>query len=469
MLRLYNTLTRKIEEFKPLDDKNVGLYTCGPTVYSTAHIGNLRTYMFEDVLRRVLMCNGYAVKHVMNITDVGHLTSDADTGEDKIERAARAEHRSAHDIAREHEAEFFRDCERLNILKPTKVLRATETIDLQIALIKKLEKLRYTYATSDGVYFDTEKFPNYGRLSGQRQTDKKAGARVEVNKEKRHPMDFALWKFSPKDEKRQMEWKSPWGIGFPGWHIECSAMSMKYLGEQFDIHTGGIDHIPVHHENEIAQSEAATGKHPFVRFWIHGEHLILPEKRMGKSERNAITVNDLVARQVHPLAFRYLVLQTHYRSTLSFNWDAIEAAQQGLYKLWLFINTGTSAHGIGCAEYEKHFHDAVDDDLDTPKALAVMHEMLGSNQPWSAKLQSLSVFERVFGLGLTQDAQRSHFQPLNQALTKKINALIQERELARQKNDWARADELRERINAELKPFHRTLEDTSQGPEIRPQ
>ncbi len=471
MLNLYNTLSRRIEPFEPISPPQVGLYTCGPTVYSTPHIGNYRSYIFADVLRRALKMNDYLVTQVMNITDVGHLTSDADEGEDKLEKGARAEGQTVWDVAQKHTKEFKDGLKKLNVLEPDVWAVATDHIKHQIELIQKLVARGHTYETPQAVYFDVSTFKSYGQLSKQKLTDKKTGARSEVVTDtgKKHPADFVLWfKRTGKFADHIMHWPSPWGDGFPGWHIECSAMSMKYLGEQFDIHTGGIDHIPVHHENEIAQSEAATGKHPFVRVWLHGEHLILPKKRMGKSEGNAITLNDVSQRGIHPLAFRYLVLQTHYRSKLTFSWDALKAADDGLQRLWLTIDTAEAAPQIGCAEFEQRFRDAINHDLDTPPTLAVMHQMLKSEYPWSAKLQSLTVFERVFGLGLTKLADREHFQPIDASTLDRVNQLIQQREAVRQAKDWKQADELRQQINAMLKTFHRTLEDTPEGPEIRP-
>lgn len=399
-LKLYNTRTRTIEVFVPLKKDQVGLYTCGPTVYGTAHLGNLRTYIFEDILRRTLIFNGYNVKHVMNVTDVGHLTGDGDMGEDKMELSAKKEKKSAFDIAAEHEREFFTDLEKLNILKPDSLLHATKTIELQVALIQKLETKGITYKTTDGLYFDTSKFPRYGQLSGQKSADKKVGARVEVNDEKKNPTDFALWKFSTPADKRQMEWPSPWGVGFPGWHIECSAMSMHELGEQFDIHTGGVDHIAVHHENEIAQSEAATGKHPFVNVWMHGEFLKLPGKRMGKSEGNAVTLQEVIEKGIDPLAFRYLCLQSHYKKPLAFTWESLAAADQGLENLRHSIRELGHESKIGCAEYEMQFTEAINDDLNTAKGLAVLQALLKAEYPNHAKRQTITLFDDVLGLNL---------------------------------------------------------------------
>ncbi len=304
MLTFWNTLHRQLEPFSPLKGKTVGLYTCGPTVYNPATIGNLRSYLFEDVLKRTLCFSGFKVKHVMNITDVGHLVGDGDEGEDKIEREAQKAKKSAWEVARDYEARFVADLSRLHILGADEMPRATDHIPEQIALIEQLEKKGFTYRTSDGIYFDTSKFSAYGALSGQKLEDKKSGARVAVNTEKKHPSDFVLWKFSPEDSKREMEWESPWGVGFPGWHIECSAMSRKYLGQPFDIHCGGVDHIAVHHENEIAQSEEAFGK-PLARFWLHNEFLLVDGRGMGKSEANACTLDDWRDKGCDRIVVRY--------------------------------------------------------------------------------------------------------------------------------------------------------------------
>lgn len=467
MLKLYNTRTMRIEDFVPIAPPHVGLYTCGPTVYSYIHLGNLRTYLFEDLLRRVLEFNGYRVKHVMNITDVGHLTDDADSGEDKVERSAREQRRSAHEIAREYEQQFFDDLKKLNVLPPSKVVRATETIELQINLVRRLEARGITYRTSDGIYFNTARFPTYGMLSRQRSDEKRAGARVEINPEKRNPADFALWKFSKPEDQRQMEWNSPWGRGFPGWHLECSAMSLHELGEQFDVHTGGIDHIPTHHENEIAQSEAATGKHPFVKYWLHGAFLIL-RKRMGKSEGNAIILSEVEHRNIHPIAFRYLTLQSHYRSPLTFTWKSLEAAQRGLLRLWSARDNLVGTPRIGCAEYEQQFAQAINDDLDTPRALTVVGNLMKSTYPPSAQLQSLSLFDRVLGLNLMKRNARTPQGRIDRVTLDRIHRQIQDREAARNKKDWKRSDQLRKTINAELEPYGQALEDTPTGPQIRP-
>ena len=328
-LYLYNTLSRKKEEFKAIDRSEIGLYTCGPTVYNYAHIGNLRSYIFEDILKRVLKYNDYNVRHIMNITDVGHLTGDMDMGEDKLEKGAKREGKTAWEIAKFYEEAFIDDLKKLNIEMPDKWTRATEYIDEQIDLIKILEEKGYAYKISDGVYYDTSKFKNYNKLSHLDIETLREGARVEKNEEKKNPTDFALWKFSPKDKKRQMEWKSPWGIGFPGWAIECSAMSMAELGEQLDIHCGGIDHINVHHTNEIAQSEAATGKQ-FFNYWMHGAFLnIKGGKKMAKSEGNFLTLeNALIKKEIDPLVYRFAALQTHYRKPMEYSEEVMKTRKE---------------------------------------------------------------------------------------------------------------------------------------------
>ena len=334
-LYVYNTLTRQKEEFVPIRPGEVGLYTCGPTVYNFAHIGNLRTYLFEDVLKRVLAYNGYRVTHVMNITDVGHLTGDRDMGEDKMEKGAQREGRTAWDIAEFYTRAFKQDIARLNILDPSIWCKATDSIPEQIDLIRILEQKGFTYKTGDGIYFDTAKFPGYAALSSQNLDALQEGARVEKNPAKRNATDFALWKFSPAGAKRQMEWDAPWGVGFPGWHIECSAMSMQFLGEQLDIHCGGIDHVDIHHTNEIAQSEAATGK-KFFNVWMHGAFLnIQGGKKMAKSEENFLTLdNALIKRGIPPLAYRYAAFQTHYRKPMEYTDESIQAAKNGLEHLF---------------------------------------------------------------------------------------------------------------------------------------
>jgi len=372
MLKFYNTLNHKTEEFKPIKANEVGLYTCGPTVYNFAHIGNLRTYIFEDILRRALVFAGFKVKHVMNMTDVGHLSGDQDFAEDKMEK----EGGSAAEImalAKKFTRAFLEDSNTLNILQADIIAPATEHIPEQVDLIKILLEKGFAYETELAIYFDVPKFPNYSRLSGQKIEDKKVGARsdVVIDPNKKHPADFALWfKLAGRYKNHILRWESPWGLGFPGWHIECSAMSRKYLGQPFDIHTGGVDHITIHHSNEIAQSEAAFGV-PLANYWLHGEHLVVNEGRMGKSEGNFITLSTLIEKGINPLAFRYLVLTSHYRSKLNFTWDSLQAAQNALNNLYEEISSFDKAEG-SADQFESVFRDAINDDLNTPQALAVV-------------------------------------------------------------------------------------------------
>jgi cysteinyl-tRNA synthetase len=459
-LYLYNSLTRKKEEFYSIKSGEVGLYTCGPTVYNYAHIGNLRTYIFEDILKRVLIYNGYKVKHVMNITDVGHLSGDRDMGEDKMESGAAREGKSAWDIADFYTQAFKKDIAQLNILNPDIWVKATDTLPEQIALVKTLEEKGYTYRTADGIYFDTSKFKDYTKLSHQDLEALQEGARVEPNPEKRNPTDFALWKFSPKDSKRQMEWDSPWGVGFPGWHLECSAMSMKFLGEQLDIHCGGTDHIDVHHTNEIAQSEAATGK-PFFNFWMHGAFLIIAGgKKMAKSAENFLTIeNAFLKNDINPLAYRFAAFLTHYRKPMEFSDEGIEAARNGLLHLQNQVRQVVAA-GVGSdnainAEYKNKFLVAVNNDLNMPRAMAVIQEMLKSSIGDTEKLTTILDFDRVLGLRLDQLDQE---QPLPEAVQKRVNARIK----ARQGKDFAAADRLR----AEIEAMGYLVQDTKDGMKV---
>jgi len=465
MIKIYNTLSRQIEEFHPISDSKVGIYSCGPTVYDYQHIGHMRRYVGDDIVIRVLQYNGYQVHHVMNITDVGHLVSDSDTGEDKMEKGAKKFGKSVWDIAKMFEKQFKDSCTALNIQLPKDLMHATDYIPEQIALIKKLEEKGFTYKIDDGIYFDTSKFSDYFILSRQNPDELKAGARVEVVKGKKNLADFALWKFSK--EKRQMEWESPWGIGFPGWHIECSAMSMKALGERFDMHTGGIDHINIHHTNEIAQSEAATGK-KFVNYWIHHNFLVVDKEKMSKSLGNFYTVQDVIAKGYSPMALRYLYLQTHYRQEMNFTWEALEGAQTAYDKLLREIaNCNPPAGGqisnekllIGCAEFEQRFLDSVNDDINMPKALAVVWELIKSNYPASAKLASLKKFDQVLGLELLQSVKR---KALSVKLPEKITDLVHEREGFRKAGDFAAADEMRKKIT----DLGYEIKDTKEGPSV---
>jgi cysteinyl-tRNA synthetase len=461
-VRLYNSLTRSKEVFVPVRPNTVGLYTCGPTVYNYAHIGNLRTYLFEDILKRTLTYNGFAVKHVMNITDVGHLTGDRDMGEDKLEKGAQREGKSAWEIADYYTKAFQEDMAHLNILPPTTWCKATDTIPEQIALIETLQEKGFTYRTSDGIYFDTARFPDYTRLSHQNLDALQEGARVEKNPEKRNATDFALWKFSPPGAQRQMEWDSPWGTGFPGWHIECSAMSMKYLGDQLDIHCGGTDHIDVHHTNEIAQSEAATGK-PFFNFWMHGAFLIIAGgKKMAKSEDNFLTLgNAFLKNDIDPLAYRYAAFLTHYRKPMEYSDAGIAAAQNGLQHLRNQVRTlkdeagPDSEKGTVASALRQKFLAEINDDLNMPRAMAVVQELLKSGLKAVDKLSTLYDFDRVLGFDLAQVDQA-------QTLPEEVRRLAEQRQAAREAKDWALSDELRDAIQA--KGY--LVQDTPQGPKI---
>ena len=459
-MKIFNSLSRKIEDFIPLNPPNVTMYTCGPTVYDFAHIGNFRTYTTADILLRVLKFNNYSVKYIMNLTDVGHLTGDnlgdADTGEDRMEKSAANTGKSVWDIAKFYTEAFLNDYGRLNLEKPLTFAKATDNIKEQIELVRKLEEKGYTYKTSDGIYFDTSKFPEYGKIS---DLDKiQEGARVEINPEKKNPRDFALWKFSPKTDsieaKRQMEWESPWGTGFPGWHLECSAMSMKYLGESFDIHTGGMDLKSTHHPNEIAQSEAATGK-PFVKYWVHSAFMLIDGKRMSKSLKNNYKLQDLIDKGFNPLAIRYLYLQTHYRQEMNFTWEALNSAQNALNKIY-----ETAAEfdepKIGCAEIENDFLAAINDDLNMPKALSILWELLASDNPSSAKTESLYKMDRVLGFKIRETAESLKNVP------SKIQELVKERETCRKEGNFQKADELRKQIEEQ----GYIVKDTEKGPKI---
>jgi len=500
MLNLFNTLNRKKEEFIPLfaytklhhykREKVVGLYTCGPTVYNYAHIGNLRSYIFEDILKRALLYNNYKVRHVMNITDVGHLTSNSDDGEDKIEKGAKREGKTAWKIAAFYTRKFKENLVVLNILPADILCKATDNIPEQIALAQKLIDLGYTYETNDGIYFDTTKITDYGKLAGLKKQKIRPGARVKMS-EKKNQHDFALWKWSKQNEqehkqpllgngvegsKRQMEWKTPFGNGnlgrkgFPGWHLECSAISMKFLGEQFDIHCGGIDHISIHHTNEIAQSEAATGKKPWVRYWMHNEFLLVDGGKMAKSKENFITLDTLIKKGFNPLSYRYFLLQTHYRKKIKFTWKALEAAEAGLKHLYASV-AALKPSKIGCidaacrparrqnrqSDFEKKFLEALNDDLNIPKALAVAWDLLKSDNPSSAKAESLLKFDQILGLNLAKKLKEAR-----QEIPTEIKKLSAQREKARQEKNWVESDSLRE----EIIKMGFAIEDTNEGQKI---
>ncbi len=449
---LYNTLSRRIEELKPIKKHKIGLYTCGPTVYNYAHIGNLRTYVFEDLLKRMLEYNSYKVKHVMNITDVGHLTDDADAGEDKMEKGSAREGKTAWELAEFYTHEFRLDLEQLNISEPVIWCRATDHIKEQIHLIKKLEKKGFTYATSDGIYFDTKKLKDYGKLANLQNQELRAGVRVDVG-DKKNTTDFALWKFSPKLQKRQMEWKSPWGVGFPGWHIECSAMATKYLNQPFDIHCGGVDHIPVHHTNEIAQSEAAYDT-PLANYWMHGEFLLMGSDKMAKSGENFVTLRTLKEKGVSSLAYRYLLLQTHYRKQLTFSWDALQAAQNGLEHLYQSakklprekpaMNTTTESED----KIKNDFQKKINDDLDIPSALSLIWNAIKQN---AISQETLFKFDKILGLKIYEAVNKKE-----EPLPENIKILIMQRNEARINKEWDKSDQLRK----ELEKLEYKVEDT---------
>ncbi|MGB9442614.1 MAG: cysteine--tRNA ligase [Desulfobacterales bacterium] len=459
-LQLYNSLDRKKSDFNPIQPGKVGLYTCGPTVYNFAHIGNLRTYIFEDILKRVLLYNDFQVTHVMNITDVGHLTGDRDMGEDKMEKGALREGRSAWEIAEFYTRAFKSDIERLNIIAPDIWVKATDTIDDQIALIKILEEKGYSYRTGDGIYFDTSKFKDYTRLSHQDIESLREGARVEKNPEKRNATDFALWKFSPAGVRRQMEWDSPWGTGFPGWHIECSAMSMKYLDGLLDIHCGGTDHIDVHHTNEIAQSEAATGK-KFFNYWMHGAFLIIAGgKKMAKSEDNFLTLeNAFVKNDINPLVYRFAAFQTHYRKPMEYSEESVQAARNGLQHLQnqarRVVQNSAGQQGTVIDEYKTKFLAAINDDLNMPRAMAAVQEMLKSNIADTDKHATILDYDRVLGLSLDQVDKPAE-------LPQKITLLVAERQAARDAKDWAASDRLRDTIQE----LGYLVQDTKEGMQV---
>jgi len=461
MIKLYNTLSRKIEEFKPINKNLVTLYTCGPTVYWYAHIGNLRTYIFEDVLGRVLRYNGYKIKHVMNITDVGHLTSDEDSGEDKMEKGARREQKTVWELASFYTEAFKKDLKILNIQGPDVWIKATDTIPAQIDLIKQLEAKGFTYTIADGVYFNTANLPTYGRLWPSKM-DLKAGSRVEMVKGKKNPADFALWKLTPPGVKRQMEWDSPWGRGFPGWHTECVVMSVKELGIPFDIHCGGIDHILIHHTNELAQAEAVWGKQ-LCNFWLHGEFLNIAGQKIAKSAGNIITVADIVRKGINPLAWRYFCFTAHYRMPLNFSWEALIAAQNALNNLYskaaeLKEKNIAPASELGgrAKQYQNRFLAAINDDLNMPQALAVLWELVKDNSVSEQEKFGLMLdFDKIFGL----DFDKVEIEEI----PAEIKKLAQERENARLLKDFGKSDELRQKIAA----AGWMVEDTAAGPKIK--
>lgn len=451
----YNTLTKKKELFKSLEPKKVKMYSCGPTVYKDATIGNMRTNLFQDTLRRVLEYNGYEVKQVMNITDVGHLVSDGDEGEDKMLKSAREEHKTPMEIAEHYTKLFFKDLERLNVETPEVICKATDHIEEMLEMVQKIIENGYAYETSTAIYFDVSKLDEYGILSGINLREQKAGARVEVDPEKRNPYDFALWIKAP--ENHLMKWDSPWGPSYPGWHIECSAMSQKYLGEVFDIHTGGIDLIPTHHENEIAQSKGACGKIP-AHYWMHGEYLLINGGKMSKSLGNVYLLDDIIKRGYDPLVYRLFNFSCHYKGKLNFTWEGIEAASTALTRL----RDGYQKHLTGMAEVdgtiiseiENKFHQAINDDLNMPLAMSAVWEAVKyqDKSPKIAKL--LEKFDTVLGLKITEKK--------DEEIPQEILELVEQRKVARNEKKWTESDRLRDLIAQ--KGY--SVKDTKDGAEV---
>lgn len=445
-VKLFNTLTREKEVFAPMTPGQVKMYTCGPTVYNFAHIGNLRSYIFPDLLKKLLAFLGYQVTQIMNFTDVGHLTSDADAGDDKIEKAAAAMGKSAWDISKFYAEAFKQDISALNIAFPSRFTYATDYIPQQIDLVKALEDKDLTYANDDGVYYDTAQFADYGKMAKLDVEGLQEGARIDADG-KRNKTDFALWKFSPSDAQRQMEWESPWGKGFPGWHLECTAMIFAELGQTIDIHTGGTDHIPVHHTNEIAQAEGATGQ-PFVKYWLHGEFLVLDQnQRMGKSEGNFVTLQTLIDAGFSPKAYRYLCLTSHYRHFLTFSQDNLKAASTAYFKLKRTIehlHAQDDRHPEGAAEYREKILNALCDDLNAPKAVGLIWDLVQNDQVGDAhKLTLIREFDQILSLDLLDFTD---YPELLLQIPDEVQNLAQARWEARLAKNWAESDRLRDLI-----------------------
>lgn len=456
-LYFYNTLTREKNIFKPIDSNEVKIYSCGPTVYKDATIGNMRTSIFQDVLRKVLRYNGYKIKHVMNITDVGHLVSDGDEGEDKMLKSAREEHKTPLEIAEHYTQLFFNDLEDLNVERPEIVCKATEHIKEMLEYVEELVENGYAYETSTAIYFDISKLDKYPILSNLDLKEQKAGARIDVDSEKRSPYDFALWIKAP--ENHLMKWDSPWGPSYPGWHIECSAMGRKYLGEQFDIHTGGIDLIPTHHENEIAQSKGACGKIP-ANYWMHGEYLLINGGKMSKSLGNTYLVKDIKEKGYNPLVYKLFSYSSHYRNKLNFTWEGIESASKSLERL----KNGYQNHLKGTDKvdeeiinkYEEKFHEAINDDLNMPSAMGVVWEVVRNEDKSPSLAKLLLKFDTVLGLKIDENNSK------NEELPEEILELVEQRKVARENKDWNKSDELRDLITE--KGY--IVKDTKQGQEV---
>ena len=451
----YNTLTKQKDLFKPIEEGKVKIYSCGPTVYKDATIGNMRTNLLNDTLRRVLKYNGYELKHVMNITDVGHLVSDGDEGEDKMLKSAREEHKSPLEIAEHYTKLFFRDLERLNIETPEVVCKATDHIKEMLEMVQKIMKNGYAYETSTAIYFDVSKLDKYGILSGINLNDQKAGARVDIDPEKRNPYDFALWIKAPANHL--MKWDSPWGPSYPGWHIECSAMSTKYLGEEFDIHTGGIDLVPTHHENEIAQNKGACGKNP-AHYWIHGEYLLINGGKMSKSLGNTYLIDDIIARGYSPLAYRLFNYSCHYRGKLNFTWEGIESANTSLIRLregyQKHLNGNSNVSDEIIADIENRFHQAINDDMNMPLALSVVWEAVKYSEKSPKIAQLLKKFDTVLGIKIDEVQETK--------IPQEILNLVEERKQARSNKNWSESDRLRDLI-AEKGYI---VKDTKDGTEV---
>jgi cysteinyl-tRNA synthetase len=467
VFHVYNTATRSKEPFSPQNNP-IGMYCCGPTVYNYAHIGNLRTYIFEDVLKRALVSRGYTVKHLINITDVGHLVSDADTGEDKMEKGAAREGKSVWDIAAHYTQKFMENIGDLNILKPDLFPKATDHIPQMVDMVKMLEQKGFTYRTKDGIYFDATRFPAYAVFARLDPESIRAGERVEIG-DKRSPMDFALWKFSPKETKRQMEWESPWGMGFPGWHIECSAMALAYLSQPVDIHCGGSDHVRVHHTNEIAQAEAATGK-PFVKYWLHGEFLVIDKGKMAKSGENFVTVESLKTAGIPPLAYRLFCYSAHYRSPLTYSPEGVRAAAVSLANL----KKNLAGSGVsGRADYDQEtvesvlekFYAAVYDDLNMPRAVAALWDLVRDEKvDHGLRRTAAGKADKILGLDLLSAVERVASEEFSGEQGKTIRILpaagisnekkqeiaekVRQRQKARAAKEWATADTLRKELTA---------------------
>ncbi len=453
MLKLYNSLTNKKEEFKSIEDNKVKMYTCGPTVYYYQHIGNMRAYIFMDSLRRVLKYNGYDIKGVMNVTDVGHLTSDEDSGDDKMELASKRENKSPYEIAKFYAGIFFDDLKKLNIDIPENITYATKFVPQMIEFVKGLEKKGFTYRIDDGIYFDVQKFPSYGQLS-QKDLTKTGNARIEENLNKHHPFDFALWKFVP--ENHIMKWDSPWGVGCPGWHIECSAMGKTILGDKFDIHTGGIDHKTVHHEDEIAQNDALAG-HRVVNMWMHNEFLLVDGGKMSKSLGNVYTLSDLEKKGFSAMDFKYFCLNTHYSKKLNFTFEGLKASSNGYKNLKTLIkehkNASNKTNDEILQKYSKDFLDAINDDLNIPLALGVIWTML-KNQEKSVDIYNLVLkFDKALGLELDKE------EIVSQVIPQKIVELAEKRLIARKNKDFMTSDKLRD----EISNFGYEIKDSKEG------